>query len=106
MLKKSILVAYSICLSFYAYAQNEQDALRYSQNKLFGSARVQGAGGAFGALGADASAVAINPAGIALYRRNELSGSLAVTSYLIDSKYYLEDTNIRYYHGSHEKKIN
>lgn len=87
MLKKSILAAFSICLTFYAFAQNEQDALRYSQNKLFGSARVQGAGGAFGALGADASAVAINPAGIALYRRNELSGSLAVTSYLNDSKY-------------------
>ncbi len=87
MLKKSILAAFSICLTFYAFAQNEQDALRYSQNKLFGSARVQGAGGAFGALGADASAIAINPAGIALYRRNEISGSLAVTSYLIDSKY-------------------
>jgi long-subunit fatty acid transport protein len=87
MLKKSILAAFSICLTFYAFAQNEQDALRYSQNKLFGSARVQGAGGAFGALGADATAIAINPAGIALYRRNELSGSLAVTSYLNDSKY-------------------
>ena len=87
MLKKSILATFSICLTFYAFAQNEQDALRYSQNKLFGSARVLGAGGAFGALGADASAIAINPAGIALYRRNEISGSLAVTSYLIDSKY-------------------
>lgn len=87
MLKKSILAAFSICLTFYAFAQNEQDALRYSQNKLFGSARVQGVGGAFGALGADASAISINPAGIALYRRNEISGSLAVTSYLIDSKY-------------------
>ncbi|MCF8430111.1 MAG: outer membrane protein transport protein [Bacteroidia bacterium] len=87
MLKKLLFAIFSICLTFYAYAQNEQDALRYSQNKLFGSARVQGAGGAFGALGADASAVAINPAGIALYRRNEISGSLAVSSYLIDSKY-------------------
>ena len=87
MLKKSIMASIGICLAFYAYAQNEQDALRYSQNKLFGSARVQGAGGAFGALGADASAVAINPAGIALYRRNEISGSFAVTSYLNDSKY-------------------
>lgn len=87
MIKKSILAIISICLTFYAYSQNEQDALRYSQNKLFGSARVQGAGGAFGALGADASAVAINPAGIALYRRNEISGSLAVTSYVNDNKY-------------------
>jgi long-subunit fatty acid transport protein len=87
MLKKSILVTISICLTYHSYAQNEQDALRYSQNKLFGSARVQGAGGAFGALGADASAVAINPAGIALYRRNEVSGSFAVSSYLNDGKY-------------------
>ena len=60
MLKKSILTAFSVCLTFYAFAQNELDVLRYSQNKLFGSARVQGVGGAFGALGADASAIAIN----------------------------------------------
>ena len=77
----------SLCLSLATFAQNEQDALRYSQNKVFGTARVQGAGGAFGALGADASAVAINPAGIALYRKTEISASLGVSSYFNDARY-------------------
>jgi hypothetical protein len=45
-MKKIVLATFSVCLSFYTYAQNEQDVLRYSQNKIFGSARVLGAGGA------------------------------------------------------------
>lgn len=94
-MKKIILATVFACLSLYSFAQNEQDVLRYSQNKLFGSARVLGAGGAFGALGADLSAIAINPAGIALYRRSEFSGSLAVSAYFNENKYigfYSEDT--------------
>ncbi len=86
-MKKIVLATLSVMLLVSARAQNEQDALRYSQSSLFGSARVQGAGGAFGALGADLSAIAINPAGIGLYRRSEFSGSFGVTAYLTDSKY-------------------
>ncbi|MFY7733099.1 MAG: OmpP1/FadL family transporter [Bacteroidia bacterium] len=86
-MKKIYLLMASSCLSVATFAQNEQDALRYSQNKVFGTARVQGAGGAFGALGADASAIAINPAGIALYRKTEISASLGVSSYFNDSRY-------------------
>ena len=86
-MKKIVLATFSVMLLVSARAQNEQDALSYSQSSLFGSARVQGAGGAFGALGADLSAIAINPAGIGLYRRSEFSGSFGVTAYLTDSKY-------------------
>lgn len=86
-MKKIYLVVAFLCLATIAFAQNEQDALRYSQNRVFGTARSQGAGGAFGALGADASAVAINPAGIALYRKTEISASLGVSSYLNDARY-------------------
>lgn len=86
-MKKIIIAAFGAMLVMNSYAQNEQDVLRFSQNSLFGSARVQGAGGAFGALGTDASAIAINPAGIGLYRRNEISGSLGITAYSNDSKY-------------------
>ena len=56
-------------------AQNETDALRYSQNFFGGTARSTAMGGAFGALGGDFSSASINPAGIGVYRSNELTVS-------------------------------
>lgn len=61
-----------ILLTGFLAAQNEVDALRYSQNFLQGTARSSSMGGAFGALGGDFSAVSINPAGIAVFRKSEL----------------------------------
>lgn len=57
----------------HAYAQNDVDALRYSQLTFAGSARFASMAGSFGALGGDASTFSFNPAGIAVYRKNELS---------------------------------
>lgn len=54
-------------------AQNETDALRYSQNFYGGTARSMAMGGAFGALGGDFSSASLNPAGIGVYRRNEFT---------------------------------
>lgn len=54
-------------------AQNEDDALRYSRNYLTGTARSMGMGGAFGALGSDFSSASINPAGLGLFRKSEIS---------------------------------
>jgi hypothetical protein len=54
-------------------AQNETDALRYSQNFYTGTARSMGMGGAFGALGGDFTSASLNPAGIGVYRSNELT---------------------------------
>lgn len=54
-------------------AQNELDALRYSNVTGMGSARTMGMAGAFSSIGADPSAVMINPAGIATFRRSEFS---------------------------------
>lgn len=48
-------------------AQNIDDVLRYSTENLQGTARFQGMGGAFGALGGDMSALNINPAGSAIF---------------------------------------
>ncbi len=52
-------------------AQNESDALRFSQQFYQGTARSMGMGGAFGALGADFSSLSTNPAGLGLYRSSE-----------------------------------
>jgi len=54
-------------------AQNELDALRYSTISGSGSARTMGMAGAFSSIGADPSALMINPAGVATFRRSEFS---------------------------------
>jgi len=69
-----LVLAVFLPLSLDTLAQNEEDALRYSQ--LFDAgltARSLSMGGAFGALGADMSEMSINPAGIAVYRRSVFS---------------------------------
>ena len=73
-MKKRILFIISCTfLLAAAYAQNETDALRYSQNFLGGTARSVAMGGAFGALGGDFTSLSLNPAGIGVYRSTELS---------------------------------
>jgi hypothetical protein len=72
MKKISILAFALLCIS-QAYAQNASDVLRYSYLQSSGSARYVGAGGAFGALGAEFGAISQNPAGLAMFRSNELT---------------------------------
>jgi hypothetical protein len=64
------------CLSLLAFsqisAQTTSDILRYSRLQTGnGTARSVGVGGALGALGADYSAIANNPAGLASFRTSE-----------------------------------
>jgi len=61
-----------------ASAQNISDVLRYSSENIQGTARFQGMGGAFGALGGDMSSLNINPAGAAVFNNNlgTVSGTL------------------------------
>lgn len=54
-------------------AQNDLDALRYSQSFIGGTARSVGMGGAFSALGGDFTSMSINPAGIGMYRAKEFT---------------------------------
>jgi len=73
-MKRFILVASVLSMLLITVsAQNEEDALRYSLLKQIGTARYTALNGAFGALGADFSTLSSNPAGIALYKRSELS---------------------------------
>ncbi|HRH01601.1 MAG TPA: hypothetical protein PLI68_05520 [Bacteroidia bacterium] len=67
----SISIATALCIN--TQAQNQVDALRYSQITYGGTARYVGVGGAFGAFGADASALSSNPAGIGMYRKSDLT---------------------------------
>ena len=48
-------------------AQSLNDALRYSQTSLSGSARYNALSGAFGALGGELSSISINPAASSVF---------------------------------------
>jgi long-subunit fatty acid transport protein len=71
-MKKIILTIVCLVVYFIGHAQSASDALRYTYlPPITGTARTLAIGGAIGALGADFSAISINPAGIAQYRGSE-----------------------------------
>lgn len=73
MVRYLFIVAVLCLISASSQAQNINDALRYSRNFNVGSARYNAMGGAFGALGGDPSVIHSNPAGLAVFKRNEIS---------------------------------
>jgi len=76
-MKRILLLSTISLLSLGAiYAQGEMDAYRFSRNDLTGTARSVSMGGAFGALGGDISGIAINPAGIGVYKSSEIVTTL------------------------------
>ena len=73
-MKKIFMLAMGgMFLSALSFAQNEIDALRYSQLTHSGTARFTAMSGAFGALGGDFSVLSTNPAGIGIYRKSEFT---------------------------------
>jgi len=85
------------------YAQNQNDALRYSLINYGGSARFLGLSGAYGAVGADFTSLSQNPAGLGLYRKSEfaitpmLSSNNTTTEFLRESN---EDSRTTMYLGN------
>lgn len=76
-MNKSILIlSLSLSTAGVAFGQSAVDALQLSQPDMKGTARFMGMAGAFGALGGDLSTLSQNPAGIGVYRSNELGFSL------------------------------
>ena len=69
---KQLPFLFGLLFTFQLVAQNTSDALRYSTYFTGSTARVMGAGNAYGALGGDFSSVGTNPAGLAVYRRGEM----------------------------------
>lgn len=69
---KRYLLLVLLFASVAGYSQLASDVLRYSYLTPGGTARFLGAGGAFGALGAEFSTLSQNPAGLAMYRTDEL----------------------------------
>jgi len=74
-------------------AQDIQDAVRYSQDEILGTARFRAMSGAFGALGGDMSAVSINPAGAAVFNNSHAAITLLTTNVDNDVSYFGETNN-------------
>lgn len=64
-----------LAVTFAAQAQDSYTNERLTNNSsdVIGTARYVGMGGALGALGADMSVISWNPAGIGLYRKNDIA---------------------------------
>ncbi|MDY0090196.1 MAG: outer membrane protein transport protein [Flavobacteriaceae bacterium] len=82
-----------ITLAFFAttmatIAQEIQDAVRYSQDNLTGTARFRAMGGAFGALGGDLSSIGVNPAGSAVFMNNQMGFTLTSFNQKNKSNYF------------------
>lgn len=77
-MKRRLLVASAFLLSLSPFVNGQEvmDAYKLSQTELTGTARSMSMGGAFGALGGDVSAIAINPAGIGVYKSSEIVTTL------------------------------
>jgi hypothetical protein len=86
-MKKSGYFAIALFATSLSFAQNDIDALRYSQIGVGGNARFTSMGGAFGALGANLSCLSYNPAGIGIYRKGEMNITPGVNFNSISSSY-------------------
>lgn len=75
-MKKYLLSLAALSVICGASAQGAMDAFQFSQPDLKGTARFMSMGGAFGALGGDLTTLNQNPAGIGVYRRNEIGFTL------------------------------
>jgi long-subunit fatty acid transport protein len=70
------------------YSQEIQDAVRFSQDNISGTARFRAMSGAFGALGGDLSSVSINPASSAVFTYNQIGFSFGNYGSKNESSYY------------------
>lgn len=82
-----ILTALTMFASIGAGAQTVYDATKIASKDLSGTARFVGMGGAMGALGGDISTIGTNPAGIGIYRSNDIMTSFGYSSTGVESKY-------------------
>ena len=76
--KYTFLVTVALMGVTSSWAQAPSDAYRNIQEGITGTARTKAMGGAVGAIGADAGAAYVNPAGAALFSRTTIGIGLDV----------------------------
>lgn len=78
-MKKLILTIFAAAgLMSLSFGQYVDQALIFSQQNYGSTARSKAMGNAFGAIGGDFSSLSINPAGIGVYLRSEVTGTLNI----------------------------
>lgn len=80
MNKNIFTMAAMMLLPLSAFAQETYEIANIATQDLNGTARYIGMGGALEALGADISTISTNPAGIGLFRKNQVTASLGLVS--------------------------
>lgn len=99
---KKLFLAAILMLGFTALvvAQNDIDAFRFSHSDYEGTARFMGAGGAFSAVGAEFSALNVNPAAIGVFKKSEVTFTPLVISIYNNNSLYNETnshtSNVKY----------
>ena len=92
-MKKLLITTIAILFAATSFSQDADDACLYSQTYYQGTAKSLGMGNALGAVGGDMTAVSINPAGMGIYRSNELSLSLNLLDNYHSSTYYGDEAS-------------
>ena len=87
MKKHTLTLTLGLFCIFAAQSQNDIDAMRYSQLTFGGTARFASMAGSMGALGGDISTLSFNPAGIAVFKKTELSITPSIFSQTTTSTY-------------------
>lgn len=87
-MKRTLFIIFSIIIGSAVFAQTEYDAVQIGQSDILGTARYMSMGGAFGALGGDASALKDNPAGLGVFRSGEMSLTLNGQTQKANSVWY------------------
>lgn len=72
-MKKNLLTLLLIGLAYISQAQSVTDAFMFSSSNYQGTAKSLAMGSAIGAVGADFTCLAINPAGMGLFRSTDIS---------------------------------
>ena len=79
-----------VAVAFFQHsvAQTVNDITYFLGSELNGSARYNSMAGAFGALGADLSAISQNPAGSSVFLHSEFGGTLTYTNKAVEGSYF------------------
>lgn len=92
-MKKIILILITGLTITTLQSQNINDALRYAQEDLNGTARFRAMSGAFGALGGDFSSLNVNPAGSVVFANNQVGLTLSNYNKKNNSNYFGRSTS-------------
>ena len=92
-MKKIVLAAAFLAASVAAGAQNMYDAINFSQNHYFGTARSMAMGNAVTAVGGDLGSIGINPAGSAVAGYGQFAITPGLTISSVSSAYSPEGEN-------------